>query len=41
MENLLYDTGNMLTIVVAACILVLFAMLIDLASGLYKAKQRG
>ena len=41
MENLLYDTCNMLTIVVAACILVLFAMLIDLVSGLYKAKQRG
>lgn len=41
MNELIYDTGNMLTIVVAACILVLFAMLIDLASGLYKAKQRG
>lgn len=32
---------NMLTIVVFACVIVLFAMMLDLASGLYKAKQRG
>lgn len=32
---------NMLTIVVIACVLVLMAMMIDLASGLYKAKLRG
>lgn len=32
---------NMLTIVVIACVVVLFAMMLDLASGLYKAKLRG
>lgn len=32
---------NMLSIVVIACIVVLFAMMLDLASGLYKAKIRG
>lgn len=31
----------MLTIVVVACVVVLFAMMLDLASGLYKAKLRG
>jgi len=31
----------MLQIVVFFCVIVLFAMCIDLASGLYKAKQRG
>ena len=31
----------MLSIVVIACIVVLFAMMLDLASGLYKAKIRG
>lgn len=31
----------MLMIVVIACIIVLFAMSLDLASGLYKAKLRG
>lgn len=31
----------MLVVTVAACIIVLVAMAIDLASGLYKAKQRG
>lgn len=31
----------MLTIVVVACIVVLLAMALDLASGLYKAKIRG
>ncbi len=33
--------GGMTAIVVVACIIVLFAMLIDLGSGLVKAKQRG
>lgn len=40
-ENLLNGTSNMLTIVVAACLIVILAMIIDLCSGLYKAKQRG
>lgn len=31
----------MLTIVVVACVVVLLAMMLDLASGLYKAKLRG
>ncbi len=31
----------MLVIVAAACIIVLFAIMLDLASGLYKAKLRG
>lgn len=31
----------MLTIVVVACVVVIFAMMLDLASGLYKAKLRG
>ena len=31
----------MISVVVIACVIVLIAMLIDLASGLYKAKQRG
>jgi hypothetical protein len=31
----------MLQVVVFFCVIVLFAMCIDLASGLYKAKQRG
>lgn len=32
---------NMLSIVVVAMVIVLFAMMLDLASGLYKAKLRG
>lgn len=32
---------EMTVIVVLACVIVFFAMMIDLASGLYKAKQRG
>lgn len=32
---------GMTTVVVVACIIVFVAMMIDLASGLYKAKQRG
>ena len=35
------ELENMLMIVVIACIIVLFAMSLDLASGLYKAKLRG
>lgn len=35
------EIGSMLTIVVAAMVIVLMAMAIDLASGLYKAKLRG
>lgn len=35
------DAGNMMLIVTMACIIVLIAMCIDLASGLYKAKLRG
>lgn len=40
MIDVLDGTGNMLVIIVIACLLVLGAMIIDLASGLYKAKQR-
>ncbi len=32
---------NMISVIVVACLLVITAMLIDLAAGLYKAKQRG
>jgi len=32
---------NMLLIIVMACVIVLFAMMVDLASGLYKARLRG
>lgn len=35
------DAQNMLAIVVMACFIVLVAMIIDLISGLAKAKQRG
>lgn len=35
------DLSNMICIVVVAMVIVLFAMMIDLASGLYKAKLRG
>lgn len=34
-------TGSMMIVVAVACIIVLFAMMLDLASGLSKAKQRG
>ena len=39
--GLFNDSGNMLAIIVIACIIVMFAMCVDLCSGLYKAKQRG
>lgn len=33
--------SNLITIVCIACVIVMLAMAIDLAAGLYKAKQRG
>lgn len=39
--NIISGAANMLTIVVVAMVIVLFAMMLDLASGLYKAKLRG
>lgn len=33
--------GKMIMVIVAACLIVLVAMAIDLVSGLHKAKQRG
>lgn len=41
MADLFTDTGNMFQIAVVVMMLVLAAMIIDLAAGLYKAKQRG
>lgn len=40
MEEVFQGIGTMLGIIVLACLIVLFAMIIDLVSGLYKAKQR-
>lgn len=40
MESLI-DMGNMLMVVVMAMIIVVLAMIVDLVSGLIKAKQRG
>ena len=40
MENIFEGMGAMLGIIVLACIIVLCAMVIDLISGLHKAKQR-
>lgn len=40
MTEVLTGTGYMLVIIVLACLIVLGAMIIDLGSGLYKAKQR-
>ncbi len=37
----LHALTEMLVVVVIACIIVFFAMMIDLASGLHKAKMRG
>lgn len=39
--NIFKINGDMLLIVVIACIIVFCAMMLDLASGLYKARQRG
>lgn len=41
MDEIFDGAGQMLAIVCVACIIVLGAMCIDLASGLAKAKQRG
>lgn len=41
MKSILAGTENMLTVVVVAMLVVFMAMLLDLASGLYKAKLRG
>lgn len=38
--NIFNDAQNMLSVVVLACFIVLCAMVIDLISGLIKAKQR-
>lgn len=40
MGNIFVGTESMISIVVAACIVVFLAMIIDLGSGLMKAKQR-
>lgn len=40
MGNIFIGTESMISIVVAACIVVFLAMIIDLGSGLMKAKQR-
>lgn len=40
MAEVFEGIGTMLGIIVLACFIVLFAMIIDLISGLYKAKQR-
>jgi len=40
MNGLFYGTEEMFAIVVAVCLIVLMAMLIDLAAGLHKAKIR-
>lgn len=40
-NNIFSGAENMLSIVVLACFIVLCAMVIDLISGLVKAKQRG
>lgn len=41
MTDILIDCGQMIKVIVIACIIVLIAMVIDLISGLAKAKQRG
>ena len=41
MGDIITDISGMATIIVAAMLIVLMAMSVDLASGLYKAKQRG
>lgn len=40
MNEVLSGAGNMLVVIVLACLIVLGAMIVDLCSGLYKAKQR-
>lgn len=41
MNSILSGSSNMIIIIVMACMIVLFAMIIDLISGINKAKQRG
>lgn len=41
MKDLFVGYGNMIAVIVIACMLVLAAMIIDLISGLSKARQRG
>lgn len=41
MNSILSGSANMIIIIVMACMIVLFAMIIDLISGINKAKQRG
>lgn len=41
MGELISGISGMATIIVAAMLIVLVAMMVDLAGGLYKAKQRG
>lgn len=40
LAEMLQGTGFMMYVVVLACLIVFMAMIVDLASGLYKAKQR-
>ena len=40
-SEMLEAAGRMFAVIVLACLIVLAAMVIDLCSGLYKAKQRG
>ena len=41
MKSIMCGAENMFLIIVVACVIVFVAMIIDLASGLNKAKQRG
>lgn len=41
MKSIMFGAENMFLIIVVACVIVFVAMIIDLASGLNKAKQRG
>lgn len=41
MEELIHGTGPLIRVTVLVMLLVLLAMIIDLGSGLYKAKERG
>ena len=40
LAEMLQGTGFMMYVVVLACLIVFMAMIVDLVSGLYKAKQR-
>lgn len=41
MERLLLEIGQMLSVIVVAMVIVLFAMVIDLVCGINKARQNG